>query len=387
MSVPKPLRRPRRCAAREGDRPNPAQPTLWRCPVARRHLERTLFGPQVLLWWGLVAVLTPSALASSRLKTDVVYMKNGDKITCEIRSLEQAQLTIKQDYANSTVVLDWSKVERIQTAQPFVVVDVRGDAASGVILEAEGRHVVTIAGTNRAIPHEEVVSIEQTGETFARRLRGDVDLGLSFAQSNAQKNLTLDADLTYQATTNFAQVTSNSQFTSQKETSDTNETTVKSEYFRQLRRSNWYGGAIANFLSSSEQQIDLRTTLGGAIAVRPIFTNKTNLSLIGGLAYTFEKDQADAMSTANKRSLDAAAAVQFSTFRFDSTTFDTTVWVYPSLTTPGRVRFTINQDIYYKFYKDFYVRASFYDNYDNRPVVGAPPNNLGMSSTLGWSFR
>jgi hypothetical protein len=354
--------------------------------VPRRRLDRTAFWPQVLLW-GLAAALTPSALASSRLKTDVVYMKNGDKITCEIRSLEQAQLTIKQDYANSTVVLDWSKVERIQTEQPFVVVDVRGNAASGVILEGPGRHVVTIAGTERAIPHEEVVSIEQTGETFARRLRGDVDLGLSFAQSNAQKNLTLDADLTYQATTNFAQITSNSQFTSQKETTDTNETTVKSEYFRQLQRSNWYGGAIANFLSSSEQQIDLRTTLGGAIAVRPIFTNRTNLSLIGGLAYTVEKDQADAMTTANKRSIDAAAAVQFSTFRFDSTTFNTTVWLYPSLTSAGRVRFTINQDVYYKFYKDFYIRASFYDNYDNRPVVGAPANNLGMSSTLGWSFR
>ena len=48
-----------------------------------------------------------------------------------------------------------------------------------------------------------------------------------------------------------------------------------------------------------------------------------------------------------------------SQFRFDSTTFDTTLWVYPSLTTPGRVRMTLNQDVYYKFYKDFYVRASF----------------------------
>lgn len=182
-------------------------------------------------------------------------------------------------------------------------------------------------------------------------------------------------------------MTSNSQFTSQKETTDTNETTAKTEYFYQLRKSDWYGGAIANFLSSSEQQIDLRATLGGAVAVRPIYTNKTNLSLIACLAITSEKDASNTTSTANTHSLDSAAAVQFSTFRFDSTTFDTTSWVYPSLTTPGRVRLTLNQDVYYKFYKDFYVRASFYDNYDNRPVVGAPSNNLGMSTTVGWSFR
>jgi hypothetical protein len=72
---------------------------------------------------------------------------------------------------------------------------------------------------------------------------------------------------------------------------------------------------------------------------------------------------------------------------FDSTTFDTSVWVYPSLVIPGRVRVTLNQDIYYEFLGDFYARLSFYDNDDNKPVIGAPPNNLGASTTIGWSFH
>lgn len=341
-----------------------------------------------LLWLILSAILATQAHASSRLKTDVVIMKNGDKITCEIRSLEQGQLTVKQEYANSTVAFDWNKVDTVQTKQHFVVIDIKGNAFSGHLSEVADDHIVSVEGAvQKRLPHDEVVSIQQTGETFARRLRGDVDLGLSFAQSNAQKNLTLQSDLTYQATTHLAMLSSSSQFTSQKEVNDTNETTVKSEYFNQLRRSNWYGGAIANFLSSSEQQIDLRTTLGGAFAIRPIYTNKTNLSLIAGLAFTSEKDASNSESTVSKHGFDSAVAAQFSAFRFDSTTFDTTLWVYPSLTTPGRVRMTLNEDVYYKFYKDFYIRASFYDNFDNRPVVGAPENNLGLSSTVGWSFR
>jgi hypothetical protein len=48
---------------------------------------------------------------------------------------------------------------------------------------------------------------------------------------------------------------------------------------------------------------------------------------------------------------------------------------------------TLNQDVYYKFLSDFYVRVSFYDNYDNRPVVGTPSNNLGATTTFGWSFH
>lgn len=34
------------------------------------------------------------------------------------------QLTVKQDYATSTVALDWEKTDRIETHQPFVLVDI-----------------------------------------------------------------------------------------------------------------------------------------------------------------------------------------------------------------------------------------------------------------------
>ncbi len=47
---------------------------------------------------------------------------------------------------------------------------------------------------------------------------------------------------------------------------------------------------------------------------------------------------------------------------------------------------TLNQDIYYKFLGNLYVSVSFYDNYDNEPVAGAPANNLGATTGVGWSF-
>jgi hypothetical protein len=166
--------------------------------------------------------------ASTRLKNDVIHMKNGDVITCEIRSLEQGQLTIKQDYATSTVVLDWKEVDHIDTKQPFVVVDTKGRAFSGALSETAKEHLVRTTGDDKvAIPHDDVVSIEQTGETFIRPLHGDVDIGLNFAKSNAQKNLTRETDLTYQATKHIFLLNSSSQFTSQQETKNTSETTSR----------------------------------------------------------------------------------------------------------------------------------------------------------------
>jgi hypothetical protein len=218
-------------------------------------------------------------------------------------------------------------------------------------------------------------------------MRGNIDFGTSFAKSNDQKNISVQGGLYYQSRQHLFSLDSNSQFTSQQKTQDTNETNVKTALYKQLRNSNWYYGGIANFLSSTAQQIDLRSTLGGGLAKRVIFTNRTNLNAIGGLALTLESDAPNTTSTARTKAMDSAFAVQYSTFRFDSTTFSTAAWVYPSLTSPGRVRLTLNQDVYYKFLGDFYVRMSFYDNYDNQPVVGAPSNNLGGSTSVGWSFH
>lgn len=328
-----------------------------------------------------------SALASNRQSNDRITLKNGDVITCEIRSLEKGQLTIKQPNATSTVVLDWKSIATLQSKQSFVVIDNHGKTFSGTIHQDTTDSMLLVEGVSSAsIPHHLVVSIQETDKRFFRSWRGDIDLGMNFAQSNSQKQLTLQGDLFSQTMKRVIGVSASTQFTSQLETSNTRETDIKAEYFVQLRRTRWAEGGIANFLSSSAQKINLRTSLGAALAMRPIISNKTDLTFIGGVAYTVENDSSQA-TTPRSNSVDTALAVQYSTFRFDSVDFDTTVWVYPSLTQEGRVRMTLNQDVYVKFYKDFYFRGSFYDNYDNRPTVSAPTNNLGTSLTVGWSFR
>lgn len=315
-------------------------------------------------------------------------MQNGDKITGEIQSLEKGQLSIKPDYVSSSIVLDWSKVDHLESSQMFLIVDPRGNSYVGSLGRSADKNTLTILRPSSiSLSNESVIEISELGSTFLKRMRGSVDAGLSITGSNEQKDLTVQTGLTYQSEKQIYSLNSSSQFTTQEKTEDTNETTVKTAAFFQLRKSNWYGGGIANFLSSSEQQIALQSTLGGALAKRILFTNSTDLTAIGGLGYTHQRNATGAISSGDNHSLDSAFALQYSTFRFDSTTFDTTVWVYPSLTSPGHVRLTLNQDIYYKFLGDFYIRVSFYDNYDNQPVVGAPANNLGGSTSVGWSFH
>jgi hypothetical protein len=351
----------------------------------------TRFGWKLGLLAQLIGLLLyPCAISATsfRQSNDIVYMLNGDKITCEIKSLSQGQLSVKPGYTNATIVIDWTKVDRLQSAQLFVVTGQHGSLYTGTLSGGPQKGTLTIAEAKVVtLQDDSVVEIAELGNSFIRQLSGNISIGTSFARSNAQSSLTVQSGLKYHSKRNEFGFNWNSQFATQKETSNTSETTVKTGYFHQSKRPNWYRGVFANFLSSSEQQITLESTIGGALAKRAIFTNKTNLTLIGGLGYTTQKNTDGESNGQNPNSMDAAFAVQFSTFRFDSANFDTTFWVYPSLTDPGHVRMTLNQDVYYKFAGDLYVSVSFYDNYDNRPVRNAPSNNFGATTSIGWSFH
>jgi Protein of unknown function, DUF481 len=335
----------------------------------------------------LLAVAVHVCIASTRTKTDVVYMLNGDKITCEIKSLTQGQLTVNPDYTRDNIVIDWTKVARLESTQQFVVTDPHGAIFVGALAGDPRNHsVIVVMEKNATLPQDSVIEIDELGSTFIRRLSGNITLGATIARADGERNFSLQTGVIYRAQRHYGSVDSNTQFSTQKQAPSTNETSVKTAAFQQLRMTQWYAGVIANFLSSSEQQIALQSTYGAAIARRLIFTNKTNLNAIGGLGYTLQQNASGSEGPARKNSLDSAFAIKYSTFRFDKATFSTALWLYPSLSSPGHLRLTLNQNVYYKFVGNLYVSVNFWDNFDNQPVPGAPENNLGATTGVGWSF-
>ena len=48
-------------------------------------------------------------------------MKNGDRITCEVKGLEGGVLTVNLDYVDGTLSIDWLKVARLESSYLFLV--------------------------------------------------------------------------------------------------------------------------------------------------------------------------------------------------------------------------------------------------------------------------
>src|SRR5664279_1817018 len=69
----------------------------------------------------LCSVLLLVAPLFGREKSDVIVMKNGDHLTCEIKALNSGVLYVNLDYILGTSSVQWSKVDHLESSQLFIV--------------------------------------------------------------------------------------------------------------------------------------------------------------------------------------------------------------------------------------------------------------------------
>ena len=77
--------------------------------------------PRKILMVTLALLLFHIDSLRAREKSDLIVMKNGDKITCEVKGLASNTLYISVDYILNTISVDWTKVDHIESKQLFLV--------------------------------------------------------------------------------------------------------------------------------------------------------------------------------------------------------------------------------------------------------------------------
>lgn len=328
----------------------------------------------------------------ARPKTDVLVMKNGDRITCELVSLSKGQLQIKTDYTLGTVTVNWQLVERIDSSQLFHVELTSGGTRNGTLkqeaLQTEDKRVVQISEGDSTfqVEHDEIVVIDQLGASLWKQLDGSIDVGLSYTSSNSTGQLTLGASLNRRREINEVDL-SWSSFVSRVEGVDpTNRHEFTAIYKRLTNWKNWFYGGALDFLKSDQQNLDLRVTPGGLIGKSILRTNRSNAFMMGGAAVNQEWFLEAVGGVTEQTSLEGIIAGTVSLFRFDSTQIDTSLVIFPSLSQWGRYRINFDNSIYLDLWGNLYLRFSFYDDYDSRPQGDTPKNDLGMTTSFGWSF-
>jgi len=161
-----------------------------------------------------IRVITPGLILASTLflttpgfarnNNDVVVMKNGDRLTCEIKGLDDGVLSVSLDYVDGTVSLQWSKVARLESAQKFIVKTQDGSVHSGRLLSTEPvaaqpmKIQIEEKGAKTAVVEaRQVVKITQTSERFWQRFNGAIDFGIDHSKGNNATQYSLGAETSY----------------------------------------------------------------------------------------------------------------------------------------------------------------------------------------------
>jgi putative salt-induced outer membrane protein YdiY len=339
----------------------------------------------------IVAVLSCGNPLFAKRKDDLVVMMNGDRFTGEIRKLEQGILYFKSGYMLQPVQLDWAQVDRLESQDQFFIALKNGKRYIGVIERTGGKErtgqVLRLETQGKAIQIEalDVVAIQQREETFWSQLNGSIDYGLSYTSGNSALSSSLGGAVEYQRAKDLVRLTTSSQFDAQSRGPDTNRYTFDGQYFRQLSQ-RWLYGGLLDLLKSDQQELDLRTTFGGFFGRTIARTERTTFVIFGGGVFSREHYFPQAQRTTIGDNGEALVGANFYTFRFRVLDIRSSVLLYPSLSEPGRVRLNSDSNLHIELVKDFYWDFHLYENFDSRPPINAPRNDLGVTTGIGWKF-
>ena len=149
----------------------------------------------------IIASLLPAITTVAR-NDDVVILKNGDRLTGEIRGLQNGELKFFCGYMAESVRLDWTKVERLESKSTFMIFLVDGKLFTDVIrlLPSNSGQVANfvIGGKHESrVQQLDVVRILLADARFFKRLEGSVDFGFNFTSGNDQYSTELLTTTTY----------------------------------------------------------------------------------------------------------------------------------------------------------------------------------------------
>lgn len=334
-------------------------------------------------------VLLINCYASGKRKDDMVVMKNGDRFTGEIKGLQHGELTFKSDYMKDSVQLDWERVESLESKDNFIVALTDGQRITGIIArrssESNDQFTIVTAESIVEVSSPTVINIDPRENSFWNQLTGSIDYGFDFTSGSNLANSSLSSQVAFSTAKNSVNVAASSQFDAQTNAENANRFTFDSQYERTITK-NWVAAGLFSLLKSDQQDLRLRSTYGAGFGRRLLQTDKTNLLVIGGGAYSHESYVPEPGTHPILNNAEALIGAQFSTFRFKTLSINERAFLFPSLTNIGRFRMSLQSNLRIELVRNFYWNFQLYENYDTHPPVSAPKNDLGLTTSVGWTF-
>jgi uncharacterized protein DUF481 len=333
----------------------------------------------------LAAVLFAST-AQAAPRTDVVTLRNGDRITGEVMRLERGRLEFKTDDAG-TLELEWDKLTSLVAHRIFEVVTSDGLRYVGTLAPSATRATLAVETPSATVTLAmiEVTLVTPIGRSFFHKLDGSIDIGYSYTQSSGVAQLNLNTETIYRKPAFEGRLDTSFTFTQQKDGEDKDDRgSIDLSYLRYPWR-RWFVTAGTRFESNESLGIRLRSLVGGAAGPRLLNSNRSQVAAGAGLVLIDERG----VDVGGSQSVEGLLIFRASYYTYDrpKTNLDFSSSYYPSLSEGGRHRLQVDTSAKRELLKDFFVSLTLYDSFDSRPPnPAAQRNDVGVTVSVGWSY-
>lgn len=314
---------------------------------------------------------------------DSLVLKNGNVIVGELKSLVNGVLTIETNYSENDFNIEWDGIKEVYSRSFFLIILSSGERLNGTFR--------SIAATDSVIVNDEIpltvsindiVYLKGFKSKFWSRFNANIDVGFTLQKANNLRQFNISSAVSYLANKWQADASYTDNRSKQDSVTETRrtETNVDIKYFLQR---NWFLSSSINFLSNTEQALELRITGKLGAGKYLLHTNKAYWGVGSGLSINNETFTNE---TAGRNSYEIYAGTELNLFDTKDIDLFTNLYLYRSLTENNRWRSDFKLNLKYDLPLDFYVKPSLNINYDNRPAVKGKETDYVFTFAIGWEF-
>lgn len=342
--------------------------------ISNRHFRKLILG---------IAAVLFSINAFSQ--NDTLYTKTGDRLVGEIISMKLGVLTFDTDYADKEFQIEWLEVEGLVSSRFFVIYTHDGRRLPGSIEYVKGAerivHVLTFNSTI-SVSLYEIVEIKPVESKFKDRIKVLLDAGYSFTKANTMHQLSISAKVNYQKERWLWEADYNQVGTYQEQIDPSRRTSGGSS-FNYFLKGKLFVFAGMEFLSNSEQKLDLRRTTKTGVGYYLFRTNRWYLGTGAGLARSYEKYGGD--SPISERNFEGMGVLDINAYDIGDLDVKAKFNLYPGLTSKG-IRLNSEFSLKYDLPLEFYIKLSFTHDYDSDPAIDVSKADFVFQTSIGWEW-
>lgn len=337
-----------------------------------------------LIWLFLIL---PHILSAQ--KNDTVYLKNGDRLTGEIKKYSDGLILLSTEGLGK-LNIEYDKICSFHSQKNFEIVKKTGFSYFGSIRKSATSGYIGIVISNDTVIEQinDIVEITQIRNKFWKKFYGTVDLGISYYKSTSTFQYNFSSTLNYRARKDLFSLPL-TLFFSMQQTEDTLFITQKNDIalnYNHFFQGRFWGGVGIKYQQNTELELDYRYQIGVVGGYDIVRTNPVRFYVMVGLLANREKPTDSVNYTSNAEGL-LAMQVTWLQHHHPKVNIASNINFFPSFTIRGRARLEFNLSVKYEVLRDLFVGVTFYDDYDSKPSGGGPSlNDWSAVFTIGYSF-